>query len=407
MNENVDVLIVGAGPAGCAAAARLHERGRSVLCVDRDFFPRFVIGESLLPRCNELLAEIGMLDAVAAQGYLVKPGAVFLKGSERERFSFAESLDGDRGNTWQVPRDHFDQVLATETLARGVDLRFGHRVEDVHFDAEGARARVTDIDGDRSYDVAARFVLDASGYGRVLPRLLDLERPALLPHRISAFTHLEGDRRPSGAEEGDIWICVHPRGGWFWIIPFSNGRTSVGIVCDPDLWESVEGTPRERLFALIAEEPNARERLRDAAVVAPMRVMEGYSKKVSALHGERWALVGNASDFLDPVFSSGVTLALETALLAANLTDRTLSGEAVDWTTEYDAVVGKAVGVFLAMIEGWYREDLQAIFFTPRKPEGLRRQITSLLGGHVLRPDNPFVEDPKGQLDRLVAQLRP
>ncbi len=407
MNESVDVLILGAGPAGCAAATHLHRRSRSVLCVDKEFFPRFVIGESLLPRCNELLEELGLLEAVAAQGYMVKGGAVFLSGSRQERFAFDDSLAGDQGSTWQVPRDHFDQVLATKTREAGVDLRFGHRADAVEFSGAGAVARVTDLDRGREYDVTARFVIDASGYGRVLPRLLDLERPALLPHRLSAFTHVEGDHRPAGDRAGDIWICVHPRGGWFWIIPFSNGRTSVGVVCDPELWQSVEGTPRERLFALIAEEPNARDRLRDACVVAPMRVMEGYSKKVSSLHGDRWALVGNASDFLDPVFSSGVTLALESALLAAKLTDRTLDGEQVDWALEYDAVVGKAVSVFLAMIEGWYRGELQDVFFAPRKPANLRRQITSLLGGHVLRADNPFVADPKGRLDALVRQLAP
>lgn len=406
MTERTEVLIIGAGPAGSVAAASLAQKGRSVLCLERSHFPRYVIGESLLPRVNALLAEVSMLEAVEAQGYMVKRGAMFLRGDQRERFSFSEALEGDLPTTWHVPRDHFDQVLATEARRAGVDLRFGHQVDGVEVSSEGVVATVSDLEGEATYRVRADFVLDASGYGRVLPRLLELERPALLPPRVSVFTQVEGDRRPEGELEGDVWICVHPRGGWVWIIPFSNGRTSVGLVCDPDVWAALPGTKRDKLWAFIEEEPNAWSRLEGSVPVMPTRIIEGYSKKVSALHGDRWALVGNASDFLDPVFSSGVSLALETALLAAGLVDRTLNGDEVSWDQEYDAVVDRAVAVFLELIESWYKDELLTIFFTPRKPGRLRRQIASILGGHVLRQDNPFVTDPKGRLDALLSQVQ-
>lgn len=406
MNEETDVLIIGAGPAGSVAAASLAREGRSVICLERQHFPRYVIGESLLPRCNELLERASMLEAVKRQGYMVKKGAVFMEGERRERFQFSDSLDGDAATAFQVPREHFDQVLATEARKSGVDLRFGHKLDAVAFGEEWATASVRDVEGRKSYRVKARFVLDASGYARVLPRLLDLERPAALPPRVSCFTQITGDRRPEGDMEGDVWISVHPRGGWTWVIPFSNGRTSVGLVCDPDVWSALRGDiVRDKLWTWLSEDTSLGERLQDAVIVAPTRVMKGYSKKVSAMHGDRWALIGNSSDFLDPVFSAGVTLALETALLAAGLVDRTLGGEDVDWDEEFDSVVDRAVAVFLELIESWYRGDLRRIFFAPRKPVQLRREIASVLGGHALRDDNPFVVDPKGRLDMVLGHL--
>lgn len=404
MNE-ADVLIIGAGPAGSVAGALLAKQGHSVLCLERGYFPRHVIGESLLPRCNALLEKAGMLKAVEARNYMVKRGAVFLRGNERERFRFAEALEGDYPETFQVPRDDFDQLLATQARCAGVDLRFGHQVEEVEFDSTEVGLVVTDTEANKSYTAKAGFVLDCSGFGRVLPRLLDLERPAELPTRVSCFTHVENDRRPPGELEGDIWICIHPQDGWIWVIPFSNGRTSIGMVCSQAHWDGMTGNNRDKLRQFVALEPNAAKRLEKTVSVMPTRVIGGYSKRVSDLSGDGWALVGNASNFLDPIFSSGVTLAMEMAVLAAPLVDRTLSGETVDWKQEYDAVVGNATSVFLAFCESWYRGDLEQIFFTPSKPPRIKRLVTSILGGNVLRQDNLLVSDTEATLRHLCESL--
>ncbi|HEU4535228.1 MAG TPA: FAD-dependent oxidoreductase, partial [Polyangiaceae bacterium] len=376
--------------------------GRRVVCLERGWFPRHTIGESLLPRCNDLLREAGLFEAVEARRYMPKRGATFVRGDEVERFCFAQGLTGDVEATFQVPRDDFDQTLATAARARGVDLRFGHEVTAAEADAGGAKLAVRDVETGEAGTVEARFLLDCSGPGRVLAKLFQLERPAPLPTRSAYFTMVEGDDRPEGEREGDIWVCVHPRGLWLWIIPFSDGRTSVGVVGADDLFEAGAGE-RARLFDAIRTEPNAARRLRHAAPVRRTMSLRAWTTQTAATHGPGWALAGNAGDFLDPIFSSGVCLALESSLLAARLTDRALGGQAVDWNAEFSAPVASAVAVFRAFVQGWYRGDVPKIFFAREKLERVQRQVTSVLGGNVLNDKNPLVRDPEGGLRTLLT----
>ncbi|MBU8895218.1 FAD-dependent oxidoreductase [Corallococcus sp. H22C18031201] len=400
---NTDVLVIGAGPAGSVAGSLLAQKGHRVTCLEAGTFPRFQIGESLLPRCNDLLEEAGLLKAVVARGYQPKNAALFLQGDARERFCFAEVFPGQRTQTFQVPRFDFDQTLATAARGYGVDLRFNQRVDAVEFQpGGGAVIRSTDLESNATEQIQARFVIDCSGYGRVLPKLLNLEKPSSLAPRIALFTWVEGDRRPEGAEEGDIWVCLHPRGAWIWIIPFSNGRTSVGVVMERALYDSVSGCDRDRLMSLLREDPNARARLANAVPVLKTMKLEAWSSAVESLHGPGWALTGNAAEFLDPVFSSGVTVALESASRAAALVHRTLQGETVDWNTEYGAVVEKAVGVFRVFVRTWYTGELPRVLLHPNKTQAIKRAITAILGGYVLDPENPFVRNPEGTLSALL-----
>jgi flavin-dependent dehydrogenase len=398
---SVDVVVLGAGPAGCLASARLNQLGHRVLCVEKLFFPRHVIGESLLPRCNQLLREAGLLAAVEARGYTRKHGATFLWGDKRERFAFADALSDDDPWTYQVPRDDFDQTLATEARRQGVDLRFGHAVRGVTLAPDHVLVTVDDLERGRTVEVRARFVLDCSGYGRVLPTLLGLEAPTGLPDRVACFTQVENDERPTGDEGGDIWVCRHPEDGWIWLIPFSDGRTSVGSVCAASYWDAQPGTMQEKLRRFLSQEPNTTKRLRGAAQVMAVRELRSYARVVSRMFGDRWAVTGNAGDFLDPVFSSGVTLALESSNLAAGIVHRFLRGEAVDWERGYEAIMRDAVAVFRAFVKAWYDGRMERLFFAPDKPPRIKRRITSILAGSVRRADNPIVRDPDGTLDEL------
>ena len=269
--SQVDVIIIGAGPAGTSAAAILHQAGLQPLVLERDTFPRFVIGESLLPRCMDLLEECGLMDACVDREYLVKTGAEFLRDGERCSFSFAEQHTASYKYTWQVQRHDFDKTLADAVEKMGVPIHYGHEVLNATFDPAPV-VTVRTPDGAEE-QIQAKFVIDASGYGRVLPKLLDLNTPSSLPVRDSLFTWVDTDDREPGEFAGRTWITMHPGGAWIWVIPFADGRSSVGIVAPPDFFETWPTDPTERFTAIINSEPNAARRLANANVTfAPVTI---------------------------------------------------------------------------------------------------------------------------------------
>ena len=397
---DLDVLIIGAGPAGALAASALNREGFKIDVVEKQTFPRFVIGESLLPHSMDLLQDAGLLDAVERQGFMRKHGAVFLRGAEVCNFDFANQSGGGWDYTYQVTRADFDKTLADTVAAQGVRIDYGQTVTAVDFNKDRAAVTVKGAEG-ASRTVAAKFVLDCSGYGRVLPRLLDLEKPANSPPKESMFTHVSGDARPLGREEGKIWVCMHPQGAWIWIIPFSNGNSSVGVVADPEFFKKFSGTEEERLRAMIMGDENAAARLGQAKILFPPQSIKGYSCAVKRLWGPRYALTGNASEFLDPIFSSGVTLALESANRAVHVLTRHLRGEPVNWDTEYSEYVMQGVNTFRAYVMAWYNERLPQIFFAAQRNPDIMRQICSVLAGYVWDESNPFVH----QAERAIGVL--
>ena len=395
-----DVLIIGAGPAGAIAAALLHREKFRVLVVEKQAFPRFVIGESMLPVSMNLLANAGLLDAVQRRQFMRKNGAVFLRGNETCNFDFSSQFTAGYDYTYQVPRADFDQTLADAVAARGVDVRYRHGVTAVNFDGPHATAGIEQPDG-TALSVKARFILDCSGYGRVLPRLLQLEEPSTLPPRDSLFAHITGDVRPADREEGKIWICMHPDGAWLWIIPFSNGKTSVGAVAAPEFFQKFPGDPETQLRAILLGDPNAAKRLAKMQFAMPVQRISGYSCSVKRLFGDKYALAGNATEFLDPIFSSGVALALASSECAAKVLIRQLRGEAVNWQADYADHVMQGINTFRAYVSAWYDGRLPQIFFAPQRNPDIMRQVCSVLAGYVWDKSNPYVS----QADRALMAL--
>lgn len=395
-----DVLIIGAGPAGMIAAAQLHREGFKPLVIEKQNFPRFVIGESLLPHTMDLLKEVGLLEAVEQCGFMKKTGAVFLRGEQSCNFDFSNQSAAGWQYTYQVPRSEFDKTLADTVQARGVEIRFGHGVAAVNFLNSHVEVAVEQPDGVR-YNVTARFVLDCSGYGRVLPRLLDLDAPSKYPVRESLFTHVTGDVRPPDQEQGKIWVCVHPEGAWIWIIPFSNGKTSVGVVATPEFFARFPGEPAEQFRAIVMSDPNAAARLEKMQYAFPPQRIKGYACSIKKMFGPQFALAGNATEFLDPVFSSGVTLAMESGLRAAKVTARQLRGEAVDWQVDYANHVMQGVDTFRSYVTAWYDNKLPTILFAAQRNPEIMRQICSVLAGYVWDKSNPYV----AQADRALRAL--
>jgi flavin-dependent dehydrogenase len=235
--------------------------------------------------------------------------------------------------------------------------------------------------------------VDGSGYGRVIPRLFGLERPSALPARKALFCHLKDPRRSDAFEPNRIIIYVHNPQTWIWVIPFSNGNTSVGYVGDPSFFEQYSGTPAAQFKALLQAQPELAMRFADAAWVwEEPRILQSWSVTTDCFYGKGFVLTGNTTEFLDPVFSSGVTLAAVSAQLAAGLVVRQLSGEQVDWENEYMKKMMTGVDVFRTYVNAWYDGSLYKIFFAENRDEAIMRQICSVLAGYVWDETNPFVK---------------
>ncbi|SEI25525.1 Dehydrogenase (flavoprotein) [Pseudomonas asplenii] len=403
--ERREVLVIGAGPSGAIAAALLKRKGHDVLIVERQHFPRFSIGESLLSHCLDFVEEAGMLDAVNAAGFQLKNGAAFAWGERYSAFDFGKTFSNGKPTTFQVQRAEFDKLLADQAALQGVEIRYGEEIVAADFERSQPQLQVRREDGSE-YPLQARFVLDASGYGRVLPRLLDLEAPSGFPVRQAVFTHIEDRIDHPAFDREKILITTHPenRDIWFWTIPFSNGRCSLGVVADVSHFAGRSEDLDVCLKDFVAETPSLQNVLANAVWDTPARAIGGYSANVKNLHGPGYALLGNAAEFLDPVFSSGVTIAMRSASMAAGLLHRQLQGESVDWQSQFAEPLKRGVDTFRCYVEGWYAGTFQDVIYHPGSSQDIRAMISSILAGYAWDERNPFVSEPKRRL-RMLSEI--
>jgi len=400
--ETCEILIIGAGPAGAVAAALLRQQGRQVLVIEREQFPRFSIGESLLPQSMAYLEQAGMLRAVVEAGFQFKNGAAFVRGDSYTDFDFRQKHSVGWGTTYQVQRAQFDQILANEAARQGAEIRYRHQVLAVDLDGDKPRVTVKNPAG-LQYLIEAGFILDASGFGRVLPRLLQLETPSNFPVRGAIFTHIEDGIPAQGFDRNKIRVTVHPEhcDVWYWTIPFAGGRCSLGVVAENSFLGRYRGSETERLRAIVNEDPSLAKLLANAKWDTPARQIVGYSANVKSLWGKGFALLGNAGEFLDPVFSSGVTIAVKSASLAAAMLQRQFAGEAVDWQNDYAIPLKKGVDTFRAFVESWYAGGFQEIIFYQEQQPEIRSMISAILAGYAWDQSNPYVRETGRRLATL------
>lgn len=401
ITEKTDVLVIGAGPAGCIAASIVHKNGLKVRVVEKEKFPRFVIGESLLPRVMEHLDEAELLEDVKSAGFQKKFGAKFIMGDKVCDFNFAEQFTKGWSWTWQVPRSQFDQILATGVAKKGISVEFEMSVTGIQFNPDETSITTVEDNSGNKKKIEARYIIDCSGYGRVIPNLLGLNKQSSLDSRKTHFTHFKDPHRPQGIEGNRITIVVHKQEIWIWIIPFSNGTTSIGLVGELEFFKQYPEDKVERMKAIVADCDFLRNRFKDQEMVIEPQTIEGYSITSTKFYGKGFVTAGNATEFLDPVFSSGVTFAMESGSVAAKVVSRKLKGEMVDFEKEYAEYMMNGINTFRTYINSWYNGDLHQIFFAENQNPEFKKQICSVLAGYVWDMKNPFVR----KHDRVVKSL--
>ncbi|WP_026934300.1 NAD(P)/FAD-dependent oxidoreductase [Christiangramia echinicola] len=400
-----DIVIIGAGPSGSIAAGYLEKHDASVMILEKQKFPRFTIGESLIPKCMDNFEEAGFLEILKSQGFQKKFGARFIKENKTAEFDFSKKFGEGWNWTWQVPRADFDKVLTDELSLRGVDIRFETEVTSVSYRDKFWTIMTRNQNGKVS-EITSKFIIDSSGNGRVLARQLDLEAPPKIYDHSSIFTHIKETNRPEDIEGNQITFEVLNTETWFWYIPFSNGVSSLGFV-GPNSWIENSNENNNVAFKNMLRETKFYQGRFDNYQFnfRPVKI-NNISKNVKYIHGEGFALTGNSAEFLDPVFSSGVAFATESGLLAAKLALREINGEKINWEVEYSDYIKKGVNVFSTYVKEWYSGKLQDIFFHPFPNPKIKEQICAVLAGYVWDNKNPFVRNHARILENLHTLIQ-
>lgn len=379
-----DVLVIGGGPAGSTAATFLARQGRSVMLLERDRHPRFHIGESLLPANMPILDRLGVLEDVRTIGVL-KLGADFptADGHGFNVFRFGRALGTTPAFAFQVKREEFDQLLFRHAAAQGADTRENARVHELEFTSSGVTARAELADG-AALVVRARYLMDATGRDAFLGGRLKLRRRHPRHQSAALFAHFRGVEPRDGDNAGNISIYSHDN-GWAWMIPLRGGVFSVGIVADPQLLKSRRESPADFLMKVLGGIPGARERMAGAGIIGNLHVTGNYSYVCKSLTGPRWVMVGDAGAFVDPIFSTGVYLAMRSAERAAQVVDRVLENPAAERRLQrsYEREVWAGLRSLSWFIERFNAPATRWLFANPRNSLGMEQAVISMLAGDV------------------------
>jgi len=384
-----DVLVIGGGPAGTTAGALLSQRGWSVTLVESGYHPRFHIGESLLPMNLPIFEELGILRKVAALG-VFKPGADFTPpeaGAQSQCFAFHRALRNSPPHAYQVRRDAFDQLLFDNCTAKGVQTLQGTTAKRVHINDHDLHQAVVSKPDGSTLNIHCKYLIDASGQ-QTLIASQNKWRVRNKSHASAAmFAHFSGTQPNSGDREGNIsiyWVDS----GWIWMIPLPDGLLSVGAVCRPEYLKTRQGPREEFLLETIRQSSAASERITNAEFVSEVQVAANYSYYSRKQTGSGFALVGDAFAFVDPVFSSGVYLAMSSGSSIVPVAEAWLNGNKLLHrirSVQYERKIKKGISMFSWFIYRFNTHTMTNLFRNPRNVFGVEQAVTSMLAGDVYR----------------------
>ena len=380
-----DVAIIGGGPAGSTAATLLARAGRRVLVCEREKFPRFHIGESLLPVSMKTFSRLGVHEKFEQAGFVRKYGGEMAGACSEEgvKFYFKDGFRSQTESSYQVPRAEFDQILLDHAAEHGAEVRqettikgvefFDDRVELALQPKEGAAAKIT-----------ARYVIDASGRHSVLGNHFKLKETYPHLQKISIFAHYDGVQGDEG-RDGTLTRQLRAADRWFWYVPLPNGRASIGVVLDTALYKQTKKSPEAFLEEAIAEQPFLARRMANARRVTPTYASADFSYRQSKLTGPRWMLAGDAAGFIDPVFSSGVFLALLAGEQCADILHVVLDhpAKAPRLFARYEKLLRRVMKGYLRFVDAWYSKEFIEVFLYPQDVLQIPPAVNAVLGGNI------------------------
>lgn len=408
--ENYDVIVIGGGPAGSTTAALVAEYGHRVLLLEREKFPRFQIGESLMPGTYWSFKRLGILDKLKKSEFVRKYSVQFFScsGKGSAPFYFHKHDPHESSITWQVLRSEFDQMMLDNAREKGVEVKQGASVHQVHFEGNCATGVQVKYRNGRIKDLSADVIVDATGRSALISRKLKTKTVEPELKKASIFTHFKGAFRDKGIDEGATLILnTTDKDSWFWYIPLPNDVVSVGVVGDLDyLLQNRKRTPQEIFEEELQKCQPMQERLTNAEQLFPMKVTQDFSYRSSELAGDGWVLVGDAFGFLDPVYSSGVFLALKSGEMAADAIHEAIENN--DFSAEQ---LGKWGPEFLPGMEAirklvyaFYSENFSFAKFLKQHPECIDGVIDILKGNVYINDVTPIFE-PMGQMCELPEDV--
>src|SRR3954452_5298666 len=379
--ETFDVAIIGGGPAGSVAAALLARAGRRVIVLERDKFPRFHIGESLLPFSMQAFTRLGLHEKFARAGFMEKFGGEMYGacGDDGVKFYFEDGFRSQTDRSYQVTRADFDKLLLDHAAETGAEVREETGVDTIEFSDEGATIKISGGD-----EVRARYVIDASGRNSILSAKFKLKKNYEHLQKVSIFSHYDGMIRAEG-RDGTLTRMVRAIDRRFWVIPLSASRTSVGVVLEGSVYKQSGLSPEDFLQQAIEEQPLLMQQMRDAERVTPVRTAADFSYRSTQLTGDRWMLAGDAAGFIDPVFSSGVFLAVLAGEQAADALHVVLDHprKRRKLFAHYESNINKAMDVYLRFVDAWYSKEFIEVFLHPQDLFQIPPAVNAVLGGNI------------------------